>query len=107
MKKTRTYTICLSILLLLLALPSGMPAQDAARVKAHYVKREVQIPMRDGVKLFTAIYEPKDKSRSYPIMMIRTPYTVAPYGPDAYRASLGPSLLFEKEGYIFVYQDVR
>lgn len=107
MERTRTYTISLSILLLLLALPCAMPAQDAAQVKAHYVKREVQIPMRDGVKLFTAIYEPKDKSRTYPIMMSRTPYTVAPYGPDAYRMSLGPSPLFEKEKYIFVYQDVR
>lgn len=106
MERTKAHTIFLS-LVLVLAIPFAIRAQDATQVKAHYVKREVQIPMRDGVKLFTAIYEPKDKSRSYPIMMVRTPYTVAPYGPDAYRASLGPSLLFEKEGYIFVYQDVR
>ncbi|MEO8435407.1 MAG: CocE/NonD family hydrolase [Pyrinomonadaceae bacterium] len=107
MQRTKTHIIFLSSLLLILAIPFAICAQDAATVKAHYVKREVQIPMRDGIKLFTAIYEPKDKSRPYPIMMVRTPYTVAPYGPDAYRTSLGPSPLFEKEGYIFVYQDVR
>ncbi len=76
-------------------------------IKANYDKREVMIPMRDGVKLFTSIYEPKDKSKKYPIMLDRTPYTVAPYGADKYKTSLGPNGLFAKEGYIFVYQDVR
>ena len=76
-------------------------------IKANYDKREVMIPMRDGVKLFTSIYEPKDKSKKYPIMFDRTPYTVAPYGADKYKTSLGPNGLFAKEGYIFVYQDVR
>jgi len=79
----------------------------AKYVTRHYVKREVMIPMRDGVKLFTAIYEPKDRSRSHPILMKRTPYSVSPYGEDAFPASLGPSGNFSKEGYIFVYQDVR
>jgi putative CocE/NonD family hydrolase len=63
--------------------------------------------MRDGVKLFTAIYAPKDTSQKYPIMLYRTPYSVAPYGPNAYRASLGPSDHFQREKFIFVYQDVR
>ncbi len=76
-------------------------------IKANYTKREVSIPMRDGVKLFTAIYEPKDKSQKYPILMNRTCYTIQPYGADQFRASLGPNELFAKEGYIFVYQDVR
>jgi predicted acyl esterase len=39
--------------------------------------------------------------------MTRTPYSVAPYGIDNYRNTLGPSDLFTKEGFIFVYQDVR
>lgn len=65
------------------------------------------IPMRDGVKLFTAIYEPKDRKQKYPILMIRTPYSVAPYGVDKFRTTLGPDELFAREGYIFVYQDVR
>ncbi|HSE98799.1 MAG TPA: CocE/NonD family hydrolase [Blastocatellia bacterium] len=82
-------------------------AQERFDVKAHYTKHEYQIQMRDGVKLFTSIYVPKDASQKYPFLMIRTPYSVAPYGPDEYRESLGPSDLFMKEGYIFVYQDVR
>ena len=63
--------------------------------------------MRDGVKLFTAIYIPKDQSRQYPIMLTRTPYTVFPYGADKYKTALGPSLFMQNEKYIFVYQDVR
>ena len=94
-------------LLALLALAAPIHAQTEAEVKAHYIKTEKSITMRDGAKLFTAIYTPKDTSRKYPIMLNRTPYSVAPYGPDEYRTSVGPSALFQKEGYIFVYQDVR
>ena len=96
-------------LLLVLTLFTFAPihAQTEADVKAKYNKTEQQITMRDGVKLFTSIYVPKDTSRKYAIMLDRTPYTVAPYGPSAYKTTLGPSLLFQNEGYIFVYQDVR
>jgi uncharacterized protein len=76
-------------------------------IKRNYAKREVLIPMRDGVKLFACIYEPHDKRQSYPIMFSRTPYSVEPYGPGEYKTSLGPNELFAREGYIFVYQDVR
>ncbi len=82
--------------------------ERAAYIRQHYTKHEVLIPMRDGVKLFTSIYAPKDKSRTYPILLLRTPYSVAPYGIDNYRASLGPaSEKYMRDGYIFVYQDVR
>ncbi|MDB5024442.1 MAG: CocE/NonD family hydrolase [Mucilaginibacter sp.] len=80
---------------------------DADYVKQNYQKYEYRIPMRDGKTLFTSVYIPKDQSRKYPIMMDRTPYSVAPYGTDAYKGSLGPSSLFLHDGYIFVYQDVR
>lgn len=63
--------------------------------------------MRDGVRLFTAVYVPKDQSRSYPILLTRTPYGVAPYGADSYPDDIGPSALFSREGYIVAYQDVR
>lgn len=76
-------------------------------VKAHYTKYEYRIPVRDGKKLFTSVYVPKDSSQSYPILMQRTPYSVGPYGEDQYKERLGPSDEFEKAGYIFVYQDVR
>jgi putative CocE/NonD family hydrolase len=63
--------------------------------------------MRDGVRLFASVYVPKDKSQAYPFLMVRTPYNVAPYGIDNYRPQLGPSEAAEKEGFIFVYEDVR
>ncbi|RZL49421.1 MAG: CocE/NonD family hydrolase, partial [Pedobacter sp.] len=82
---------------------------DSAYVRNHYTKIERQIPMRDGVKLFTAIYIPKDisASKKYPFLMSRTPYTVAPYGEDKYKLSLGTFPALMREGFIFVYQDVR
>ncbi|MGI8670288.1 MAG: CocE/NonD family hydrolase [Aridibacter sp.] len=79
----------------------------AKYIQENYAKREVLIPMRDGVKLFTSIYEPKNKAQKYPILMSRTPYSVAPYGADKFKTSLGPDTQFAREGYIFVYQDVR
>jgi putative CocE/NonD family hydrolase len=78
-----------------------------AQVRAHYVKHEYRIPMRDGVRLFTAVYTPLDTTATYPILLARTPYGVAPYGPDAYPETLRPGAEFERAGYIFVYQDVR
>lgn len=86
---------------------AGQPQTGPDSVRNQYAKREVQIPMRDGAKLFTAIYTPKDTSRTYPFLLQRTPYSVHPYGADAYPEHLGPSAAFQKEGFIFVYQDVR
>jgi len=80
--------------------------EDSLFILAHYEKRKVQIPMRDGVKLFTSVYSPKDKSQKYPIMLNRTPYSVRPYGAGC-QTVLGPSMMFAKEKFIFVYQDVR
>ncbi len=90
-----------------LARPAGLPAQGIDYVKSNYTKYEHRIPMRDGVRLFTSVYVPKDQSQRYPIMFSRTPYSVQPYGTDAFKADLGPSALFGKDGYIVVYQDVR
>ena len=84
--------------------PAPPPADD---VRARYTKYEFMVPMRDGVRLFTSIYAPKDTSERYPFLITRTPYSVAPYGVDQYRASLGPSEQFQKDGFIFVYQDAR
>ena len=75
--------------------------------RSHFTKYEFRIPMRDGVKLFTSVYVPKDLSQPYPIIMQRTPYSVGAYGIDNYRPIVGPSELAEKEGFIFAYQDVR
>jgi putative CocE/NonD family hydrolase len=88
-------------------------AADGARaLREYYTKYEYRIPMRDGVKLFTSAYVPKDRSHSYPILMSRTPYSVQPYGEDNYPGAArlsrsAPSNAFIKEGYIIVNQDVR
>jgi len=82
-------------------------AEHRDYIKSHYTKYEYMVPVRDGVKLFTAVYVPKDDSHTYPIMFIRTPYSCAPYGVDKYPDSLRPGDRYTKSGYIFVYQDVR
>jgi len=98
-----------SVFAVVLAATFGGPlrAQGLEYVKANYTKHEQYIRMRDGVRLYTTVYVPKDHSRSYPILLNRTPYSISPYGADRYRADIGPSPLFAKEGFIIVYQDVR
>ncbi len=100
--------IAASLLVVVLTLAqAAAPVQgEPSYAQAHYSKREVRIPMRDGVTLHAAVYAPDDASRSYPILLDRTPYSVAPYG-EGERERLGPSELFERAGYIFVYEDVR
>ena len=101
-------TVFLFVLLCTLIVPaSTTSAQGLDIVKASYTKYEYRIPMRDGKRLFTAVYVPKDQAKTYPILLNRTPYSCKPYGVDQYRENLGPSALFSKAGYIFVYQDVR
>src|SRR5499427_8096920 len=87
--------------------PAVCEGQGLDEVKARYTKYEYRIPMRDGKKLFTAVYAPKDQSQTYPILLTRTPYSVRPYGADQYKSDLGPSAHFGNAAYIFVYQDVR
>ncbi len=82
-------------------------AQGEAKVREMYTKYEYRIPMRDGKRLFTSVYVPKDASQKWPVLMNRTPYSVAPYGEDLYKEDLGPNKELAKDKYIFVYQDVR
>jgi len=88
--------------------PGARPGGNAdPYIKEHYVKTQAYIPMRDGVKLFCTIYSPKDQSQKYPIIMTRTPYNVGPYEETAYKGSLGQDTVLSREGFIFVYEDVR
>src|SRR6201997_120482 len=110
----RAHVLLTLILLLSMANPAATnlfaqakPDAPEYEVKEHYTKYEYRIGMRDGVHLFTSVYVPKDTSRASPFLIIRTPYSVAPYGVDLYRRNLGPSPDFDKAGYIFVFQDVR
>ena len=85
----------------------AQPSADSAWLVTHYTKKEVQIKMRDGIKLFTAIYEPK-ASGKHPILLNRTPYSIAPYGDKAYKAYWStPYMAYFKKNYIIVLQDVR
>jgi hypothetical protein len=109
MRRCRVSVLVLVILTVTAASAGAQGRSDAPEydIKAHYTKYEYRIPMRDGVRLFTAVYVPKDGSRTYPFLINRTPYSVSPYGVDQYRKNLGPSPDFDKAGYIFVFQDVR
>jgi putative CocE/NonD family hydrolase len=111
MPKIAIILCALAAVFSLAATHSAQPDEDGKKlaeyIAASYTKYEHRIPMRDGKKLFTAVYAPKDESREYPIMLLRTPYGIAPYGVDRLRERLGPSEHFAREGFIFVYQDVR
>ncbi len=87
--------------------PLAAQNEDSVYVAGHFDKSEYQISMRDGVKLFTIVYSPKDHSQKYPMLFMRTPYSIGPYGKDKFRDQLGPSKIFTREKYIYVYQDVR
>jgi len=102
----------LALVVLILTASVTVYAQEEADkreeyIRSNYAKFEYKIPMRDGARLFTAAYIPNDRSKTYPILMVRTPYNVGPYGADKYKTRLGPTEEFETEGYIFVFQDVR
>ena len=79
--------------------PQAFQSRDPSGLKTSYVKRELFIPMRDGVKLFTIVYAPRDTTVRHPCLMTRTAYGIAPYGADDYREVLGPAGEFAKEGY--------
>lgn len=65
------------------------------------------IPMRDGIKLYTAVYEPKDNSRQHPILMHRSPYSCSPYGEGFDRHFRTNLKNYIEHRYIIVFQDVR
>ena len=96
------------LLVFFVLLQSGnVYSQGKYITKDHYDKSEHMIVMRDGIKLYTQVYTPKDINREYPVMLFRTPYSVRYYGPSLRRRALGPNDLYASEGFIFVYQDVR
>jgi putative CocE/NonD family hydrolase len=87
--------------------PAGAPDNLPAYIRRNYVRQDFRIPMRDGTRLYTVVYAPRDASQRYPILMRRTPYGVGPYEAGRLPGSLGPNRHFAREGYIFVEQDVR
>lgn len=101
---------CISLIVLIMNVTAcrSLSASDKpSDIENIYNKLETYITMRDGVRLFTSIYIPKDTNTNYPILMQRTPYSVAPYGKQQFKKSLGPGGDASKRLYIYVYQDVR
>jgi uncharacterized protein len=95
--------------------PIETPADLARAIREYYTKFEVRIAMRDGVHLFTNYYMPEDRSRTWPVLLVRTPYGLAPYGVDNTPnddegrplRQIAPSPDLVRRGYVFVHQDVR
>ena len=105
--KNRNLLYVSLIAIITICIFSSPSAQEQLDIKANYSKAEYMISMRDSVSLFTQVYTPKDTTQKYPFMLFRTPYSVRNYGVDNYRKYLGPNSIYAKEGFIFVYQDVR
>jgi putative CocE/NonD family hydrolase len=98
----------LVLILLMLPLLEKAENSDSTWIVNHYIKKEQMISMRDGVRLFTSIYQPNDKSEKHPILMIRTPYSCSPYGEQKFRSFWSNHYKdYLKENYIMVLQDVR
>ena len=113
----------LLLLFFILAHSVGLWAQNGRNVteewlKENYTKREVMIPMRDGARLYTAVYEPVSNSEAKPVMLVRTPYSLRPYGFEAgeepskdrfaYSSGMWGDLLnYAADGYVIVLQNVR
>ena len=90
------------------SLPLSAQNNDSTWFVNNYTKQEVMIPMRDGIKLFTSIYIPKDQAEQHPILMKRTPYSCYPYGEGKFMPVWHSyQMAYAKENYILVTQDVR
>ena len=87
--------------------PAALFAKNKAFVEAKYVRSEHMVQMRDGVRLFTVVYRPRSDAELFPFLLVRTPYSVANYDFSPVTASVGPTPAFDREGFIFVLQDVR
>ena len=109
LNQTTNMKILLAFIIVLTSYFTNAQTTDSTWFKNNYTKKEVSIPMRDGVKLFTSIYIPKSTSEKHPILMTRTPYSCQPYGDENYNSIYWSSFLkkYVKEEYILVIQDVR
>ncbi|MBI3408102.1 MAG: CocE/NonD family hydrolase [Planctomycetes bacterium] len=106
----RTRQLVLAPLLVFLAASvawADVPKNVKEYVENNYTRKTYKIPVRDGVHLYTIVYSPKDTSKTYPILLNRTPYSIGPYEEDKFMRRIGPNPHFLMEGYIFAHQDVR
>jgi putative CocE/NonD family hydrolase len=103
----RNSILCFCFVIICFASFAQTAKEDSTFVRNNFTKIERMIAMRDGVKLFTAIYIPKDKNEKYPFLIQRTPYSCSPYGEENYPYSLSSNPAILREKFIFVTQDVR
>src|SRR5262245_55667867 len=94
---------------LVAGVPSAVTAEevtpkDLEEQAQRFTRTAEMVPMRDGVKLHTVIYGPKESQRPAPIVMLRTPYGVESRGPKALKAYLRE---LADDGYVLVFQDIR
>ncbi len=100
--------ILLQFLLSFISISTFSQNADSVWIRKNYTKKEQYITMRDGVKLFTAIYIPNDTIEKHPILMTRTPYSCSPYGENNFKPFwLNYYKEYLREKYIMVVQDVR
>ena len=98
--------ISFCITLILLVSCTNDVTIDQQWLEDNYTKREVMIPMRDGIKLYTSIYEPDD-AQERPVLIVRTPYSCAPYG-EGWKSDLTEYMQeFLENRYVIAFQDVR
>ncbi|MBI3824209.1 MAG: CocE/NonD family hydrolase [Planctomycetes bacterium] len=92
------------VAILVLVVPAFVRAQQVEPVVDRFVKTQAMIAMRDGVKLYTTIYEPKNIKGPLPFIFLRTPYGIDARGPQSLQSYLKD---LADEGYLFVFQDIR
>jgi hypothetical protein len=107
MKSKSFFSGNLAFLVLMMAFCFPSYAQSPDGLKQKYNKEEVYITMRDGIRLFTSIYTPKNKSVAHPVLLNRTPYDIEPGGPGSFNFFMQLYSRFTDDEYIMVFQDVR
>jgi uncharacterized protein len=107
MKPSCTSRSLLWLLPFILVFNNPASAQTSTPIQQRYNKQEVYITMRDGVRLFTSIYTPKNTSASHPLLLNRTPYNIEPGGPSGFNYFVQAYSRYTDDDYIMVFQDVR
>lgn len=100
-------TLALFVALLAFSASHAQQEPEASWLRENYVKQEVNIPMRDGTRLFTVVFSPKNAPGKHPILLERTPYSCAPYGEGQFPKMRASFAHYLRKGYIIVKQDVR
>lgn len=107
MKRLSNFILFISFLCAINVTVQAQTNREESDLESNYTKREVMIPMRDGIKLYTAIYEPKNNDKHHPILMHRSPYSCEPYGNEFDRSLSTHLSTYVQKNYIIIYQDIR